>query len=124
VRPTADTAELMRAVETAVRTQFRPGFRYAKAGAVLSELQAAGHEQGELDLFSSGEHPATPAPDPRARLMHAMDTLNNRFGRDSVRIGSTAMASRSAEVAVWATKQERRTPRYTTRWDEMPTVRA
>ncbi len=125
VRPTADTADLMRAVEIAVRTQFRSGFRYAKAGAVLSELQPAGHEQGELDLFSaSDEQPATPAPDPRARLMAAMDTLNNRFGRDSVRIGSTTMASRNAEVAAWATKQERRSPRYTTRWDEMPVVRA
>lgn len=124
VRPTADTAELLRAVEVAVRTQFRPGFRYAKAGAVLSELQAAGRAQGELDLFSTGEEPATPAPDPRARLMQAMDALNNRFGRDSVRIGSTTMASRNAEVAVWATKQERRSPRYTTRWDEMPVVRA
>jgi len=122
--PTADTAELIRAVEIAVRTQFRLGFRYAKAGAVLSELQTAGHEQGELDLFSSSEHPATPAADPRARLMHAMDTLNNRFGRNSVRIGSTTMASRSAEVAIWATKQERRSPRYTTRWAEMPVVRA
>ena len=124
VRPTADTAELLRAVEIAVRTQFRPGLRYAKAGAVLSELQAAGREQGELDLFSAGDEPAPPAPDPRARLMQAMDTLNNRFGRDSVRIGSTAVASRNAEVAVWATKQERRSPRYTTRWDEMPVVRA
>ena len=38
-----------------VRTQFRPGFRYPKAGAVLSELQAAGHEQGELDLFAGIE---------------------------------------------------------------------
>ena len=123
VRPTADTAELLRAVETAVRTQFRPGFRYAKAGAVLSELQAAGHEQGELDLFSSTGEPTAPAHDPRARLMHAMDTLNNRFGRDSVRIGSTTMASRNAEVAVWATKQERRSPRYTTRWAEIPVVR-
>ena len=109
----------------AVRTQFRPGFRYAKAGAMLSELQAAGHEQSELDLFSSTEEePTAPAHDPRARLTHAMDTLNNRFGRDSVRIGSTAMACRNAEVAVWATKQERRSPRYTTRWDEMPAVRA
>lgn len=124
-RPTADTAELLHAVEIAVRTQFRPGFRYAKAGAVLSELQAAGHEQGELDLFSSSAEPDAPAPsDPRARLMHAMDALNNRFGRDSVRIGSTTMASRNADVAVWATKQERRSPRYTTRWDEMVAVRA
>ena len=83
VRPTADGAVLMRAAEMAVRTQFRPGFRYAKAGAVLSELQAAGHEQGELDLFAGIEATEPPTADPRHRLMAALDTLNNRFGRDS-----------------------------------------
>ena len=122
-QPTADTAVLMRAAETAVHTQFRAGFRYAKAGAILTDLQPSGHEQGELDLFSDAEGPDAPVADPRSKLMAAMDALNNRFGRDSVRLGSTAMASSGAEVAVWATKQERRSPRYTTRWDEMPTVR-
>ena len=124
-RPSGDTAVLMRAAETAVRTQFRAGLRYAKAGAILTELQPAGREQGELDLFSGLDEPASaPPPDPRAKLMTALDALNHRFGRDSVRLGSTAMASNGADVAVWATKQERRSPRYTTRWDEMPVVRA
>ena len=40
VRPTGDTAALVRAAAVAVRAQFRAGFRYAKAGAVLSDLQA------------------------------------------------------------------------------------
>jgi DNA polymerase V len=124
VRPTGDTAVLMRAAEMAVRTQFRPGFRYEKAGAVLSDLQAVGHEQGELDLFAAADQSEAPVADPRSKLMAAMDALNDRFGRDSVRLGSTAVASNGAEVAVWATKQERRSPRYTTRWDEMLVVRA
>jgi DNA polymerase V len=122
-RPTADTAVLMRAAEMAVRSQFRPGFRYAKAGAILTDLQSAGHEQSELDLFSSADADAPPPADPRTKLMTAMDALNHRFGRDSVRLGSTAMATNGAEVAIWATKQERRSPRYTTRWDEIPVVR-
>ena len=128
IRPTGDTAALVSAVAVAVRQQFRPGFRYAKAGAVLSDLRPAGQEQGELDLFATlGPAPsAPPAPAERARakLMSAMDALNNRFGRDSVRLGTTAAASNGAEVRVWATKQERRSPRYTTRWDEIPVVRA
>ncbi len=122
-RPTADTAVLVRAVDAAVRSQFRTGFRYAKAGAILTDLQSSQHEQGELDLFSASDVQVAPAVDPRSKLMSAMDALNDRFGRDSVRLGSTAMASNGAEVAVWATKQERRSPRYTTRWDEIPTVR-
>ena len=124
VRPTSDTAALLAAVATAVRTQFRAGFRYAKAGAVLMELLPANVVQGELDLFSGLEEPLDDAPDPRAKLMAAMDILNHRFGRDSVRLGSTAAASSVADVRVWATKQERRSPRFTTRWSEMPQVRA
>ncbi len=125
IRPTGDTAVLVSAAAVAVRRQFRAGFRYAKAGAVLSDLQPAGREQGELDLFAALEQEAAaPAESARAKLMSAMDALNNRFGRDSVRLGTTAAASNGAELRVWATKQERRSPRYTTRWDEMPVVRA
>ncbi len=125
VRPTGDTAVLVAAATAAVRAQFRAGFRYAKAGAVLSDLRAAGLEQGELDLFPP-EQPeaAAPVDAARVKLMSAMDALNHRFGRDSVRLGSQALASNGADVRVWATKQERRSPRYTTRWDEMPVVRA
>jgi len=126
VRPTADSAILVSAAVAAVRAQFRPGFKYDKAGAVLTELRPADQVvQGELDLFSEpADAEATPAEGSRAKLMSAMDALNLRFGRDSVRLGSTAAASSGAELRAWATKQERRSPRYTTRWNEMPVVRA
>ena len=126
IRPTADSAVLVSAAVAAVHSQFRPGFKYAKAGAVLSDLRPADQViQGELDLFSEQEdEAAAPAETNRAKLMTAMDALNHRFGRDSVRLGSAAAASNGAEVRMWATKQERRSPRYTTRWAEMPVVKA
>lgn len=52
--------------------------------------------------------------------MSAMDEFNNRFGRDAVRIGSAMPASRGSDVRVWATRQDSRSPRITTRWTEMP----
>jgi DNA polymerase V len=123
VRPTADTAFLV--IAAVVCAQFWPGFNYAKAGAVVSDLRPLGQEQGDLDLFTGLEaETAVPAEAARAKLMTAVNTLNHRFGRDSVRLGSTAAASSIAEIRVWATKQERRSPRYTTRWDEMPVVKA
>ena len=125
LRPTGDTAVLVATAAAAVRAQFRSGFPYAKAGAVLSELSGVGQEQGELDLFAEQEDgpPAAAADAARTRLMSAMDLLNDRFGRDSVRLGALALASSRSEVRVWATKQERRSPRYTTRWAEIPVVR-
>jgi DNA polymerase V len=125
VRPTSDSRILVSAAADAVRREFRAGFNYAKAGAMLLGVQPASQVQGELDLFSAAEAPEPHGKDKgRPALMEAMDALNMRFGRDSVRLGSASLASNGAEVRSWSTKQERRTPRYTTRWDEMPVVRA
>jgi len=86
----------------------------------------------------------------QAELMKTVDALNQRFGRDSVRVGTTVIASGGGKGTgsgkgaasgvgsgpgpgpgsvqpgsrVWSVKQELRSPRYTTRWDEMPVVRA
>jgi DNA polymerase V len=122
VRPSADSRLLVRTAVEAARREFRHGFNYAKAGVILSELQPASQHQGELDLFAETDEAATPKD--RTALMDAMDVLNRRFGRDSVRIGSATLASHGAEVRSWATRQERRSPRFTTRWDEMPVVKA
>lgn len=130
LRPTSDSLVLAGAASMAVRHLFRPGFNYAKAGVMLVDLQPAGQAQGELDLFSAAEV-AEPGQKERGRasLMEAVDALNLRFGRDAVRIGSAApqspkgSASGGAGESSWSTKQDRRSPRYTTRWAEMAVVR-
>jgi DNA polymerase V len=128
LRPTADSRHLVRAAVCAAREMFRPGFNYAKAGCMLLDLQdrAAASRQAELDLFAEAE-PATPAAArgrDRGALMEAVDSLNRRFGRGAVRIGSaTSAKANDSGAATWSVKQDRRTPRYTTRWDEMPIVR-
>ncbi len=125
VWPSDDTAELVAAAVAIVKRSFRAGFNYAKAGAFLIDLQPVSVRQGELDLFgdADGAKPGELSRD-RSALMATMDELNRRFGRDSVRVGSTTLASQDSDVRRWATRQERRSPRYTTRWDEMPVVRA
>lgn len=123
IRPTLDTRCIVEAAVQSVRREFRSGFNYAKAGVVLLDLQPASRHQGELDLFSVEGQTALPPRDQTA-LMAALDVLNRRFGRDSVRIGSATLASHPADVRRWATRQERRSPRFTTRWDEMPVVKA
>jgi DNA polymerase V len=126
VRPTADSRRLVAAACEAAQSMFRPGFNYAKAGVMLMDLQdaAALGDQGELDLSSGQEAEFTIEPD-RPALMQAMDTLNRRFGRGAVRIGSTTTVKASdTGAASWAVRQDRRTPRYTTRWDEMQAVRS
>ena len=56
----------------------------------------------------------------RAKLMMAMDALNDRYGRGTVHVGS---ASRQRAPSDWSMRQERLTPQYTTKWSDMPTAR-
>ena len=57
----------------------------------------------------------------KGRLMGAMDRLNGRYGKGTVAMGSAGLGG---ERRVWTMRQERRTPAYTTTWDDMPIVRA
>jgi len=124
IRPTADTRVLVATAVRAARQEFRSDFNYAKAGVILVNLQPASQHQGELDLVAGGDEDLAPPMKDRTALMDAMDVLNRRFGRDSVRVGSSTLASHDTDVRSWATRQERRSPRFTTRWDEMPVVTA
>jgi DNA polymerase V len=117
-RPTADTRALVNAAVTALHGIHKPGYRYVKAGVMLVELQNCKQEQTSLDLF---DEPEEMQPDGRRDLMATLDALNERFGRDAVGIASSAKkSSRSTH----ASRQERRSPRYTTRLDEVLVARA
>lgn len=113
-RPTADTALLVAAALEGLGHIFRPGFKYAKAGVMLLALQPDTLRQQELDLEGDD------AQD-RRHLMSALDSVNRRYGRGTLKMASAGLAS---SLRVWAMKQERRTPRYTTRWEDIPVVRA
>jgi len=117
-RPTADTRALVNAAITALRGIHKAGYRYVKAGVMLVELQSTKQEQTSLELF---DEPEAMQPDGRRDLMATLDALNERFGRDAVGIASAAKrSSRSTH----ASRQERRSPRYTTRLDEVLVARA
>lgn len=107
---TDDTLVLTAAALKGLAAIFRSGFRYKKAGVMLT-LLADTHTR-QATLF---DDPVAQAKS--ARLMAAMDTINREFGRDTVRSGAIGVAQR------WAMRSANRSPRYTTRWDELPVVR-
>jgi DNA polymerase V len=113
-RPTADTGDLVTAAVMGLRAIYRPGFKLAKAGVMLLDLQDASYQQIELDL----EDDQVPN---RSRLMTAMDTVNQRFGKGALHMAS---AGKAGDKRIWSMKQERRTPGYTTRWADILEVRA
>lgn len=118
--PSADTAALLQAALNGLRQIFKPGFDYAKAGVMLMDLSDASVEQQCLDFSAVQAQEPAPVRD-RARLMQALDQVNQRWGRGAMQLATSKVGS--AEQP-WRMKQARRTPAYTTAWGEMPVVRA
>ena len=112
-RPTADTALITALAVRALQAIFKPGYRFAKAGVMLLDLQAASIEQGELALDELG--------DDRSQLMSAMDAINARHGRGTVKVASVGTGG---DARTWSMRQDLRTPNYTTRWTDLPVARA
>ena len=112
-RPTSDTALISASAIRGLKLIFKPGFKYAKAGVMLLDLQDASVEQGELDLDEPVED--------RSRLMETMDAINHRCGRGSLQVASAGLAG---DKRIWSMKQSLKTPNYTTSWRELPMARA
>ena len=107
--PTSDSAHITQTACAILKHIYRPGYKYAKAGVMLMDLQPATRQQLTLDLDAD-------MPENRIRLMQAMDQINRRYGRGSLVLGS---AGGIGALPVWAMKQERKTSAYTTDWSKL-----
>ena len=113
LRATSDTVPVVNAALAGLRRIYRSGYAFIKAGVMLLDLHSAKLRQGELDL-----EPLEAQDCARERLMGVLDELNQRYGRGTVKLASAGVEA-TGERASWAMRQERRSPAYTTRWDDM-----
>ncbi len=109
-QPTADTGLLVMAAVEGLRRLYRPDHGYQKVGVTLGGL--CGLSDTQPDLFRRPEDPR------RQRLMAALDDINRRHGRDTLRMASTGLSQ------AWLMRAAHRSPRYTTCLGELPVVRA
>jgi len=108
--PTDDTARLIRAALAALRPIFREGLAYQNAGVMLGGLEPrAGLTECLFARYDRGRS---------ERLMAVLDGVNRRLGPDTLRYATSGLAR------PWHMRREHASPRYTTRWDELPTARA
>lgn len=120
--PSAATPDLLRAAMRGVARLYRPGAAYYKAGVVLLHLVPAAPAQGHL--FRS--------TDPRtADLLAAVDALNARFRHTRsgapvffARQGTRRACPHTETGHAWGMRRAFRSPAYTTRWTDLPVVRA
>ena len=107
--PTGDTAELIGHATAAVGRLFQAGRRYKRAGVMFTELVPAGHQQ--TSLFDGRNRQKSQA------LMHLLDSTNTRLGAGKLGFAVASSPER------WLAPPRMRSPRFTTSWDEIATVK-
>jgi DNA polymerase V len=104
---TSNTMELIRGALWCIDKLYRRGFLFKKAGIVLSGLVSEERIQG--NLFDSVDREKS------RRLMQVIDAVNSRLNCP-LRWAAEGLGQ------PWKVKFNRRSCRYTTRWDELPGV--
>jgi DNA polymerase V len=104
----ADTLDLINAARRGARAVFREGYAYAKAGIIMDDLIPAGN--GTRPLFDARDREKS------GRLMSVLDAINEKFGHGALMPAATGIKKREWEAKLI----DRRSPRYTTRLDELP----
>jgi DNA polymerase V len=104
----SDTGTLIQAALQLVSGLYEPGQVYKKAGVHLSEIVAEESIQTNIFSESEGEN--------KKKLMHALDNVNVSMRDDILKFASTGTTRN------WKMRQEKRSPRYTTRWEEICVV--
>ena len=106
VAPKSDnTWELRELAFSGLARIYKPEYDYRRAGVTLGGLELAdlvAKRLWEDDWYER-----------QRRLMAAVDRLNGKYGRDTVRCGLFHTEG------LWRTRFAKRSPRYTTRWSEI-----
>jgi len=97
--------ELIKASRQALQIIFKKGLEYKKAGVLVTGLVPDAHRQ--LSLFDDKNYVRY------KRVMQVMDKINAENGYKVLKIAS------EGQSRAWRLRQEHRSNRYTTRWDEL-----
>lgn len=104
--PTDDPICILSNACRMLREIYRSGYSYKKAGVLLLDLEHGGYRQ--LQLFNEGNRAK------HERLADVMEELTAAHGPRAA-----FLAAQGIERS-WSMQRKRLTPRYTTRWNELP----
>jgi DNA polymerase V len=105
--PTDSTLTISSAAIEAVKTLFKSGIKYKRAGVIVTGLVP--NDNFQLNLFSSENPKHKP-------LMTAIDKLNSKFKSDKIKLGNQDLKR------TWKMRQERLSPKFTTNIHQIITV--
>ncbi len=108
--PTSDTTELIRFALAALKSIYKDGYRYKKAGVIITEIVPERPFQG--DLFDVRNR------DKFNKIMGVMDSLNESYGKQKVKIAAQGFDRK------WKLKNEKLSPCYTTKLCDVLEIKA
>lgn len=111
LHPSDDVREITHFAKWCLNKIYAPGFYYKKVGIFLDELVDKHHTQ--YTLFSEIEDTIS---ERQERFMSVVASINQKFGRDTVRLAATGY-SHSAKM-----KSNHRSKNYTTSWSDLPLI--
>jgi len=106
--PTDSSLLISKAAVNAVKSIFKAGIKYKRAGVVVTGLVPTDNYQ--LDMFSKEDPKHKP-------LMSAIDIINRKYKSDKIKIGNQDLER------TWKMRQERLSPRYTTNINDIIIVK-
>ena len=107
--PTDDLLLLSQACMQQIDVLFKENTKYVKVAIMFSALQPK--RQHTHDLWQPLEF-----IEQRNHLMQTLSSMKSRFGSDCIQVGYHSTQE------TWQMKQQHRSPRYTTRWDEVLSI--
>jgi DNA polymerase V len=105
------TPELLKYASAALQKIYVPNCPYKKAGVIMTGLHSDNERQGFLF-----EQPRD--LDRELHLSQIVDRLNQRYGAETMTFGLVGQGQ------AWRIRSNQRSPRFTTRWDELPKGKA
>lgn len=105
--PSQDNSVLIKHACIALDSIFKAGLKYKRVGVSLIGLFPDNHVQGNLFI------PVNPNI---STLQKVIDKLNTKYEDNTIRTASCGFNKKA-----WESKAHIRSPRYTTRWDEILT---
>lgn len=105
--PTNSSFDIVKHAVKGLKIIYKEGFQYKKAGVIVMGLTP--NNEIQLNFFTS-QNPK------HKTLMKTMDDLNNSMGQKKIKLACQDLSR------TWKMKQEKLSPRYTTRLDEIITI--
>ncbi|CDR34411.1 Y-family DNA polymerase [Criblamydia sequanensis] len=109
--PVSSTPFLINAAKEGARYLFEEGRIYRKAGVILGDLTSRELKQGDL-FFQKIEYCQK-----WEKAQGVIDELNQKLGKKAVQFAAEGLKKK------WAMRQEKRSLRWTTRWDEILNIK-